>query len=89
MIESIRKMWKIPELRRKIVYTFLMLLLFRLVSVVPAPGVDVAAVKNLIAQGTASSGSVLVLFWLITFATSTPGAGITPTRRKSTSMRKV
>ena len=65
MIESIRKMWKIPELRRKIVYTFLMLLLFRLVSVVPAPGVDVAAVKNLIAQGTASSG-VFGLFSMMT-----------------------
>ena len=29
MIENIRKMWKIPELRRKIIYTFLMLVLFR------------------------------------------------------------
>ena len=65
MIESIRKMWKIPELRRKIVYTFLMLLLFRLVSVVPAPGVDVAAVKNMIEQGTASSG-VFGLFSMMT-----------------------
>ena len=65
MIESIRKMWKIPELRRKIVYTFLMLLLFRLVSVVPAPGVDVAAVKNMIAQGTASTG-VFGLFSMMT-----------------------
>ena len=50
MIESIRKMWKIPELRRKIVYTFLMLLLFRLVSVVPAPGVDLPALKEMIAK---------------------------------------
>ena len=65
MIESIRKMWKIPELRRKIVYTFLMLLLFRLVSVVPAPGVDLAAVKELIAKGTASTG-VFGLFSMMT-----------------------
>ncbi len=65
MIESIRKMWKIPELRRKIVYTFLMLLLFRLVSVVPAPGVDLAAVKEMIARGTASSG-VFGLFSMMT-----------------------
>ena len=65
MIESIRKMWKIPELRRKIIYTFLMLLLFRLVSVVPAPGVDLAAVKELIKQGTASTG-VFGLFSMMT-----------------------
>ena len=81
MIESIRKMWKIPELRRKIVYTFLMLLLFRLVSVVPAPGINVAALKELIAQGTANSGA----FGLISMMTgnafermSVMAMGITP-----------
>ena len=42
MLDSIKKMWRIPELRKKIVYTFLMLLLFRLVGVIPAPGIDVA-----------------------------------------------
>ena len=46
MVESIRKMWKIPELRRKIIYTFLMLLLYRLVSVIPAPGVDVNSINS-------------------------------------------
>ncbi len=46
MIESIRKMWKIPDLRKKIVYTFLMLVLFRLVGVIPAPGVDAARVMS-------------------------------------------
>jgi preprotein translocase subunit SecY len=46
MVESIRKMWKIPELRRKVVYTFLMLVLYRLVSVIPAPGVDVNSINS-------------------------------------------
>ena len=46
MVESIRKMWKIPELRKKVVYTFLMLVLYRLVSVIPAPGVDIAKVNT-------------------------------------------
>ena len=46
MVESIRKMWKIPELRKKILYTFFMLVLFRLVGVIPAPGVNVSAVMN-------------------------------------------
>ena len=46
MIESIRKMWKIGELRKKILYTFLMLVLFRLVGVIPAPGVDIAKVMS-------------------------------------------
>ena len=51
MVESIRKMWKIPELRKKVLYTFLMLVLFRLVSVIPAPGVDIAAVKASMENG--------------------------------------
>jgi len=46
MIENIRKMWRIPEIRKKIVYTFLMLLLFRLVGVIPAPGVDAVRAMN-------------------------------------------
>lgn len=44
MIESIRKMWKLGELRKKIIYTFLMLLVYRLVGVIPAPGVDAVKV---------------------------------------------
>jgi len=62
MVESIRKMWKIPELRKKIVYTFLMLVLFRLVGVIPAPGVDAAKVM-------ASSGSNLPLLELVNMMT--------------------
>ena len=46
MLESLRKMWKIDDLRKKIVYTFLMLVVYRLVGVIPAPGVDAAAVSN-------------------------------------------
>ena len=40
MLEYIRKLWKIEDLRKKIVYTFLMLILFRLVGCIPAPGID-------------------------------------------------
>ncbi len=46
MVESIRKMWRIPELRKKVIYTFVMLILYRLVSVIPAPGVDVTKVNS-------------------------------------------
>ena len=46
MLESIRKMWKIEEIRKKILYTFMMLVLFRLVGVIPAPGVDVVKVMS-------------------------------------------
>lgn len=51
MLESLRKMWKIDDLRKKIIYTFLMLVVYRLVGVIPAPGVD--AVKVLTSQNVA------------------------------------
>ena len=44
MLEYIRKLWKIDDLRKKILYTFGMLILFRLVGCIPAPGIDTAAV---------------------------------------------
>lgn len=78
MWESIRKMWKIPELRNKILYTLGMLLLFRLVGVIPAPGVDAARVLT----GTATDLPILQLVNMMTgsnFANMTIMAmGITP-----------
>lgn len=46
MWETLRNAWRVEDLRKKILYTFLMLLLFRLVSVIPAPGVNFQAVRD-------------------------------------------
>ena len=46
MMESLRKMWKIKEIRNKIIFTFVMLVIYRLVSAIPAPGVDFVALSN-------------------------------------------
>ncbi|MBQ7521192.1 MAG: preprotein translocase subunit SecY, partial [Clostridia bacterium] len=35
-----RNVWRVPELRKKLLYTFFMLLIYRLVSVIPVPGLD-------------------------------------------------
>ncbi|MBR2853051.1 MAG: preprotein translocase subunit SecY [Clostridia bacterium] len=79
MIESLRKMWKIEDLRKKILYTFMMLVLFRLVGVIPAPGVDVAKVMS---QNNTSSLPLLELVNMMTgnaFSQMTLMAmGITP-----------
>ena len=40
MIETIRNAWKIPELRKKILFTIFALLIFRLGSAVPVPFID-------------------------------------------------
>ena len=56
MLEDLRKVWKIEELRKKIIYTFLMLLLYRLVSVIPAPGIN----KATLMAGTAATNLPLL-----------------------------
>ncbi len=43
--QSLRNAWKVDDIRKKILYTFFMLLVFRLVGVIPAPGVDYARVQ--------------------------------------------
>ena len=46
MIETIRNAWKIPELRKKILFTVFALLIFRLGSVVPVPFIDSELLGN-------------------------------------------
>ncbi|HVI42396.1 MAG TPA: preprotein translocase subunit SecY [Anaerovoracaceae bacterium] len=40
MLKTIAQAWKIPDIRKKIVFTLLMLLVFRLGSNIPVPGID-------------------------------------------------
>ena len=40
MIQTVRKAWGIPELRKKIVFTLLVLLIYRIGSAIPVPYVD-------------------------------------------------
>ena len=58
MIQTIRKAWGIPELRKKIIFTLLILLIFRIGNAITVPYVDVTALK---AQLNAFGGSILSL----------------------------
>ncbi len=40
MLSTLKNAWKIPELRKKIIFTLLMLLVFRLGSSIPVPGIS-------------------------------------------------
>ena len=46
MLEKMKSAWRIPELRKKITYTFGLLLVYRLLCVIPVPGIDIAAVAS-------------------------------------------
>src|SRR5579884_3684997 len=52
--------WRVPELRRRVLFTALILAAYRLGSWVPAPGVDQAALQNLF-----NGGGILTLLNLL------------------------
>jgi preprotein translocase subunit SecY len=50
MWNRLRSMWTVPDLRKKILYTLGMLLVFRVVAYVPVPGIDPANLQNIISK---------------------------------------
>jgi preprotein translocase subunit SecY len=61
MIQAVRNAFNLPDLRRKIIYTFLILAVYRLASHVPVPGVNQAALKQLFQSGTPTAGLAGIL----------------------------
>jgi preprotein translocase subunit SecY len=55
MIATIAKAFSVPEIRRKLLFVAAMLALYRLGAYIPAPGIDVDAVKELESQLTGSN----------------------------------
>ncbi|NLO86545.1 MAG: preprotein translocase subunit SecY [Clostridiales bacterium] len=52
VVQSLRNAWKVDDIRKKLIYTFFMLVVFRLVGVIPAPGVDYARVQAALGTST-------------------------------------
>ena len=50
MFSVFKNAWKLPELRKKILFTLLMLLLYRLCCYIPTPGIDPTIITNGIAS---------------------------------------
>ena len=60
MFTTLRNAWKIPELRKKMIFTLFVLLIYRLGSCVPVPYVNVAALSTYFSQQL--SNTVLGLY---------------------------
>ena len=58
MIRTVAKAWKIPDIRKKIVFTLLMLVVFRVGSQIPVPGID----REILAQTFDSETGLFALF---------------------------
>ena len=46
MLQTLQNAWKIPELRKKIIFTLFILLIYRVGNVIPVPFIDVATLSN-------------------------------------------
>ena len=62
LIETIKNIFKIEELRKRIVYTVLLLLIYRLGSFVVLPGIDPMQLSNLQAQASGGLVGLLNMF---------------------------
>jgi preprotein translocase subunit SecY len=65
VLSSLRNMFRVADLRNKILFTLAMMAIYRFGSYVPAPGIDVDAVEQLRDQAEQSGG---VLGWLQLFS---------------------
>jgi len=59
LFETLKNAWKIPDLRKRMIFTFLMLVVYRLGAVIPVPGIDKAVVQNMF---TGTAGGLLDFF---------------------------
>ena len=60
MFTTIRNAWKIADLRKKLIFTLFVLLIFRLGSAIPVPYVNVTALSNYFSSEL--SGTILGLY---------------------------
>ncbi|HHY36879.1 MAG TPA: preprotein translocase subunit SecY [Firmicutes bacterium] len=52
MFAALRNAWRIPELRQRIKFTFLMFLVFRIGTHIPVPNIDIAQIQEFLEAGT-------------------------------------
>ena len=64
MLTWLANVWRVPELRRRLLFTAFILAVYRLGSWIPAPGVDQKALAQFFGTGGGSKGvlSLLNLF---------------------------
>jgi len=52
MVDTLKNAWKINDLRKKIIFTLIMLLIYRIGTFIPIPGIDGGYIRNLVEGNT-------------------------------------
>ncbi|MER3459025.1 MAG: preprotein translocase subunit SecY [Chloroflexota bacterium] len=61
MLQAVRNAWNLPDMRRKILFTFLILGIYRLAAHVPVPGVNQEVLAQLYNQANQGGANQLIL----------------------------
>lgn len=67
MFDAVRNAWRLPDLRRKVLFTLFILVVYRVASHIPVPGVDVNALNQLF-SGASQGGTGQLLGLLDIFS---------------------
>ena len=79
MFNTLKNAWKIPDLRKKILFTLLIIVVFRFGSVIPVPFLDAAALNTLMGSANETALGYVNMLTGGAFANATLFAmGITP-----------
>jgi len=62
VFKTLRNAWSIPDLRKKMLYTLLMIFVFRLGSFIPVPGLNASALASLVEGENSSLFQMLNMF---------------------------
>ena len=65
MFETVKGAWKIADLRQKILYTLLIIVLFRVGAAIPVPFLDPSALSGMVDSGSTLFGFLDVFLSLI------------------------
>ncbi len=65
MFQTLRNAWSVPEIRKKFIYTFVMIIIFRIGSAVTVPFLDLASVQTWVDQN-ATGGNFLEYLNILT-----------------------
>lgn len=62
MFKTIRNAWAIPDLRRKLLFTLLIIIVFRIGSVIPVPFLDMAALREVMSANGVETGNSMLAY---------------------------
>ncbi len=62
MLKSISNIFKIPDLKKKVLFTAMILVIYRLGSFIPIPGINAAALKEFLGAASQSGGNLFGMF---------------------------